>query len=860
MNDTDRSRQASPIRTAGLLVGLWGLVVLVSNLFIIWFFPPPKGHWLLFEIVLWAGAVLMGWCTVFLVLRFYQPLMDFYEAHLNGRKLEDAIIERARRAAGSLYLKLAATGGVCPVLLMLGVGLFMIWEADLPAQHLGYFILLGLFGALTMGMVFFFAPGARSGQALEAASSYGAGGPRRRGLSLGSKTIMLGFGLACMPALLVGAFSNYHANRLMAEELGRRMESGLVLVERGARALEQDGAGRSEIDKYLTTESRKLGEGVFLHLVSQNGAAFRSQDAEPLTGELYRTIVALRGPGVSGTVTDPAGSGSYAFAFSADSSRVLIAPVRAAALRSTQRTLLGLTLGILLCSLVVAAGLGWLFAAYLGGTIRRMVMFTGEVARGELRRDLTVVGDDEIGELGDALHAMADNLRRMVRDVSTLANQIAGTCDRLLLKASAIATGADVQAQSVHETSNAVHSLNQTIGTGAEALKKLAHSARETAEVADKVSQGFSLMLTECDSLQGTVDRTGQIVERMTRAVQEVAQVIHELSGGAVRSAQSMSEVDRSVAEVTTRAAETAQMTRRAIDVAQEGAVAVRRTIEGMDRIVESTRQASSVILGLGNRIEAIGSILGVIEEIADQTNLLALNAAIIAAQAGEHGRGFAVVADEIRSLAERTGSSTREIGQMITDIQEASGEAIRVMRGGGATVNEGVNLAKQAGESLNQILVNVQRAAENVEMIAKFTETQARSSAVVTREINQVAELAGRISETASGQTRSGEELLAAFRETLQSTQAIGKLVNQQAQENRLALATVGDMRDSAERTRTALSEQMAVSDNILRVIEQVREIAKNHAKAAQEMGEATQSLAEKSARLKQEIDVFHV
>ena len=42
------------------------------------------------------------------------------------------------------------------------------------------------------------------------------------------------------------------------------------------------------------------------------------------------------------------------------------------------------------------------------------------------------------------------------------------------------------------------------------------------------------------------------------------------------------------------------------IEVAQNGAVAVRRTIEGMDRIVSSTREASDVIVGLGNRIELI--------------------------------------------------------------------------------------------------------------------------------------------------------------------------------------------------------------------------------------------------------------
>jgi hypothetical protein len=77
-----------------------------------------------------------------------------------------------------------------------------------------------------------------------------------------------------------------------------------------------------------------------------------------------------------------------------------------------------------------------------------------------------------------------------------------------------------------------------------------------------------------------------------------------------------------------------------------------------------------SVISNLGSRIEAIGDILDVIDDVAEQTNLLALNAAIIAAQAGEHGKGFAVVADEIKDLAERAGASTKEIAELIKTIQ----------------------------------------------------------------------------------------------------------------------------------------------------------------------------------------------
>ncbi len=156
---------------------------------------------------------------------------------------------------------------------------------------------------------------------------------------------------------------------------------------------------------------------------------------------------------------------------------------------------------------------------------------------------------------------------------------------------------------------------------------------------------------------------------------------------------------------VTDNASQAAQGAKQAAEAASDGADRARQTLSGMDKIKASTTEVTLKIEELGARSAEIGKIVAVIDDIAAQTNLLALNAAIEAARAGEQGRGFAVVSDEVRKLAERTGAATKEIADLIGNVQRGVNEATAVMSGGNAVVAEGYNLARQAGEALEQIL-----------------------------------------------------------------------------------------------------------------------------------------------------------
>ncbi|MBC7209122.1 MAG: methyl-accepting chemotaxis protein, partial [Pseudomonas sp.] len=147
---------------------------------------------------------------------------------------------------------------------------------------------------------------------------------------------------------------------------------------------------------------------------------------------------------------------------------------------------------------------------------------------------------------------------------------------------------------------------------------------------------------------------------------------------------------------------------------------------------------------------------------IAEQTNLLALNAAIEAARAGDLGRGFAVVADEVRGLAGRTAQSTREITGMIERIRQSTGNAVDSMQTGVTRVRAGVELATQAGASIQQIREGARRAASVVEEISQTIGEQTRASQDVAQQVELIARMSRDSTDTtrqlASAAQRLGE------------------------------------------------------------------------------------------------------
>lgn len=264
-----------------------------------------------------------------------------------------------------------------------------------------------------------------------------------------------------------------------------------------------------------------------------------------------------------------------------------------------------------------------------------------------------------------------------------------------------------------------------------------------------------------------------QMSRELARASADVAGASHNQAESASGMAASVEELSVSIDQMREHASDSTNLATLSGEASREGREVTRSAAQEMVAIAEGARQSAGIVAELGELSSEISGIVDVIKEIADQTNLLALNAAIEAARAGEQGRGFAVVADEVRKLAERTSSSTQQIGGMIQRIQGGTQRAVDAMQADVDRANQGEGLARRAGEAIDQIgertsdvvrsvkeiqtALNEQSSAARdvalrVEQIAQMTETNSNASRQTSDGASQVSVLAERLNELVAG------------------------------------------------------------------------------------------------------------
>jgi methyl-accepting chemotaxis protein len=279
--------------------------------------------------------------------------------------------------------------------------------------------------------------------------------------------------------------------------------------------------------------------------------------------------------------------------------------------------------------------------------------------------------------------------------------------------------------------------------------------AEVTAGEIGTVADFFNAVI---ESLRGIVTQVKQAAIQVNASLGENEGAIDQLSLEALKQAEeitrtldSVEQMTRSIQEVANNARQAATVARTASSTAEAGGLAMDRSVQNILNLRETVAETAKKVKRLGESSQQISKVVSLINQIALQTNLLAINAGIEAARAGEEGQGFAVVAEEVGELAARSAAATKEIEQIVDNIQQETAEVVEAMELGTTQVVEGTHLVEEAKQSLNQILEVSRQIDGLVQLISSATVSQAETSSAVTELMKEIA----KVSERTSNSTR---------------------------------------------------------------------------------------------------------
>ncbi|MBP2238444.1 methyl-accepting chemotaxis protein [Sinorhizobium kostiense] len=499
--------------------------------------------------------------------------------------------------------------------------------------------------------------------------------------------------LKTLITLMGDTFKGLDSTRLHISELHRRLEAASRdLVVADLKAVRETAGKLSELGgKNATLQGLPAKLGPSLDNIEKDSAALID------AGTRWNTAK------------------SEALALVADASGTLegfVSQAQEAGKQDSQRSATMSLVAMVAGTLLAIVG-GLMLVETLRGPLRRVTETMTRLANGDL--EVAIEGRNRGDEIGDMVRSVAVFRDNAVENVRL--EREAEAARRL---------SAEEEARRSQERARIEAEQMQALDALSDVLSQLAAGNLEEGMAEDLPADYVVMARTynnAVEALRATLIDVRTVTDEITGGTGNLSASADDLARRTEQQAAALEESSRALRQLT-------EIVRATAESARQTTVSVDETNSYAQHSGEVVAKAIDAMAAINRSSEKIGTIIGVIDEIAFQTNLLALNAGVEAARAGEAGRGFAVVAQEVRELAQRCASAAREIKELISassvqvrsgvELVQETGNALSVINDHIATIHSLVSNIEAAAADQYRGLSEVNAAVHEVELITQ--------------------------------------------------------------------------------------------------------------------------------------------
>jgi len=536
-------------------------------------------------------------------------------------------------------------------------------------------------------------------------------------LTLFNKILIVCLSIMVVTILFQGSVTFSHSNRLVEGLRGENSLKELLRLKPELERLKAEGKEK-EVEMILSNVSEPLDSDFFLlhksgkTTTGKEGLVLKSQNSQNLKS-VYNSLLNKTDPQNLHTTHKNLEDQKIYYAMPLNSEDLLL--VKVIEFKALQKEMTSLLVSILISSIVVlfiAFYLSYRLAENASAPLKKLEKVADKIADGDIASPVNVITGDEIGSLACSFLRMQQELSRLTRQASAIAD--GDLTSRVEFKG---------------DLGNAFNQMQM-----------------ELSDIIVQVKDAILKISTACNQILASSEEQASGASEQAASVGETTATIEELSATAGQIAEN-SDIQAGMAESTQRNAE-------------ESARAMDEAAALMENIRHHTEKGAEKIMSLGEKSQQIGKVLAIINEVAAETKMLSLNAAIEASKAGEAGKGFSVVAAEIRKLAENVVKSTGSIEGIAREIQTAANGSVMAAEENVKVVRAGVEKLTRVEEAMQEIVSMAEQTTDSAKQVSMATGQQKGASEQVVLTMRELSDVARQMAAAAGETTQSANSL----------------------------------------------------------------------------------------------------